>query len=1666
MLKKISLFLFLVMMATTTRAQGVDSVIVLNTETFSSWIPTGWTVLDLGGSAPANQWFSFTYYGDSVAAISYSGTASDDWLITPTLSELPGVCDSVVLYYWRRFSHWPAEAGSSFVLLSHDGGTTWTDTLVIYPTVAAVAAEEGDTSIRIDSHGPFTGNEKIAFWYHHANGDAWYVDDVKVVRYVSEPLPPEITHSDYYYPGVPFFVSEYPETAYITDLTGVDSAFICYDVNYSGDFSCVPMEYRGSNPNRVGLWVGYIPAQPSWSRIRYYIYAIDSYTPSPSADTTDTFVLAVQDNYYMFDDVDSDPERPDTTWFDIISRGAYKIDDGWTALTDDSAIALPFTFRFYGVDYDTVFVHMSGFLRFEPQLPYFDVNANQNYPDTISPNGIVGMWSKLVASATLGGDVWVLDSDDDTFAVLFDSMGWVNPAGSTEPGVITMEILLISPTICDEPGGNGEIIIRFKEVNNTSILSHATVGIEQQDGLLGSTYLFNGTYDTYAEGIVPGRGIKFSTTPPVYWGNAGVVRGYTDLRGTPTWGDSGIALELVDAHLVVHSGPGGFFEFLGVPPGRYFVRATYPGYDFDISPSFNISERETVWLDTLTITPIPITRRLVASFEATPQPGIAIGEWEWGGINPDSFNYSTIPPTCTPPTGAHTGTKMWGTLINGEYHNLAADTLILPTIPDTITFWHYYDFEVGRDGGQILFSEDFCQTWQVVHPLRGYDDSVAALGDSGFTGSSGTWRQDTIDLSETAATHIAFVFRSDSAGTKAGWYIDDVFVALPTRKTGVISGYVYDGTDYTPVAGAVVLGRGDSAITDDIGHFVLDSAEAGEYQLTVRAPGYIENHSNVLLGKSDSISVNIALYKINITPSSTIGYQWEFTYNSTDSNAIQICNPTDDTIIVAAKVKNSASSSETLAIVDSINIAAVPSISVVSAVGCRARGRILQYWITSHDPSYGNRYNFVFDADKNYTGTRFSTLPYTGLSDPAGDMTYDGRYFWQTVPGRPVIYAINPINGQVMDSIVAPAGTEWHYTAVMGLAYDPVNDVFFLGDTTGKIHKIAGKSWDLPGDEIAAWQVYLPVGGEPFRIYGLAYDFGRRSLWATGYRPSENILAEIRADGDTFQVLYQIAKFGKIIALDISADRKLWAVFDTAGTYKVYAIGNLAGQLLPYGLALTPDTLVLPPGGCDSLFLISSPKTYCGNSEITVQMSAGINGEFSPPTEYPMHIVVSPALSAGWNLIAVPVAASPNDVVVQLEDDISPFYNEPSNSNIFGWDPERGMYVVPDSFARGDGYFLKSWSNNKHFDISGTPYYSNFYRTLPYYETSLYPGWFLVGNPVNYPLDWDAIVSDPEFSGIAPTYYTLTPEGWASYTPGFPAGATRYINPYSGFFVSVLPGHIGTLPFRENSFLPAMARTLAANSTDNTIIRLMVITPEATDGWNFFGTSPYANDSIDDYDALNPPSPGKIEFAGFVNGGKNLSRDIREPLNEETSFKQWTLHIDNLAPGEPVSIRWNLEHTPDETDCSIGTAQLPDGISLTLTNPITGETVDMRVISEYNFRYSEPTDLIITMSLNSLGAENSKTPEAPALTAIPNPFNANTEIKFFLPERAEISIIIVATDGKVVRKLASGNWASGWHTIKWNGKDQNGNETPSGVYMCRMNINGEECRTTKLILLR
>ncbi|MBC8395359.1 MAG: hypothetical protein H8E08_00115 [Candidatus Marinimicrobia bacterium] len=99
-------------------------------------------------------------------------------------------------------------------------------------------------------------------------------------------------------------------------------------------------------------------------------------------------------------------------------------------------------------------------------------------------------------------------------------------------------------------------------------------------------------------------------------------------------------------------------------------------------------------------------------------------------------------------------------------------------------------------------------------------------------------------------------------------------------------------------------------------------------------------------------------------------------------------------------------------------------------------------------------------------------------------------------------------------------------------------------------------------------------------------------------------------------------------------------------------------------------------------------------------------------------------------------------------------------------------------------------------------------------------------------------------------------------------------------------------------------------------------------------------------------------------------------------------------------------------------------------------------------------------------------PEEYALhTAYPNPFNPSTSIRFDLPERSRVSMIIYDVLGRTINTLIQHTMEPGFKEIQWDGKDDKGNPVSTGMYIYRFSALSKESekqfnKSNKLVLMK
>jgi M6 family metalloprotease-like protein len=84
---------------------------------------------------------------------------------------------------------------------------------------------------------------------------------------------------------------------------------------------------------------------------------------------------------------------------------------------------------------------------------------------------------------------------------------------------------------------------------------------------------------------------------------------------------------------------------------------------------------------------------------------------------------------------------------------------------------------------------------------------------------------------------------------------------------------------------------------------------------------------------------------------------------------------------------------------------------------------------------------------------------------------------------------------------------------------------------------------------------------------------------------------------------------------------------------------------------------------------------------------------------------------------------------------------------------------------------------------------------------------------------------------------------------------------------------------------------------------------------------------------------------------------------------------------------------------------------------------------------------------------------------VPNPFNPSTVISFYLPAESIVRLEIFDINGRLIRQLAEGVLPSGPHRRSWDGRNQNGENVASGIYIYRLTA-GKNHLSRKMVLLK
>ena len=229
--------------------------------------------------------------------------------------------------------------------------------------------------------------------------------------------------------------------------------------------------------------------------------------------------------YYAFDNTDEGyVQTPDYRWVEISPYdGDRDLEGEPVPITNGNGVngwgevELPFTFRYYGEEFNSIIVCTNGFIAMglDPNAVPNPSNWPLDNGGTGCPYGLIApLWDNL-RLVEGGGIFTVYDEEDgiDQFIIeWYDLRYGGNNDDNFDP---TFQIILRNQETWETETGDGPILFQYRDINQFPDNGFASVGITSPDGTMSLAYSFGNRYNETSAPLANRRAIHFTTTPHI-----------------------------------------------------------------------------------------------------------------------------------------------------------------------------------------------------------------------------------------------------------------------------------------------------------------------------------------------------------------------------------------------------------------------------------------------------------------------------------------------------------------------------------------------------------------------------------------------------------------------------------------------------------------------------------------------------------------------------------------------------------------------------------------------------------------------------------------------------------------------------------------------------------------------------------------------------------------------------------------------------------------------------------------------------------------------------------------------------------------------------------------------------------------------------------------------
>lgn len=381
----------------------------------------------------------------------------------------------------------------------------------------------------------------------------------------------------------------------------------------------------------------------------------------------------------------------------------------------------------------------------------------------------------------------------------------------------------------------------------------------------------------------------------------------------------------------------------------------------------------------------------------------------------------------------------------------------------------------------------------------------------------------------------------------------------------------------------------------------------------------------------------------------------------------------------------------------------------------------------------------------------------------------------------------------------------------------------------------------------------------------------------------------------------------------------------------------------------------------------------------------------------------------------------------------------------------------------------------------------------------------MMANPWSFPMDWQDVqfttTENPEESdwvnlaaaadsGWVNQYaYTWSPE-YGSYLP-----VTGRLDPWEGFFLAIYTTDPIWIRFAPNEADEELSQFSKMNELDEVLDWSLLFTARRTDRLqvdyhNYIGVGDEMSDLSDKFDAIQwAPLAKEAIFFRFRNQiaetGQPIDRlayDFRSNTFDENGQKAWLTEIWFFSSSDngdsyPIDVQVNwptISAVPENVQLSMRTfngyiynAENTEVMveDLRTTNS-TVVTLENQYIEDGHPRYNYARFWTVATDMQEIQIDvPERDPDLPTVTKLagiyPNPFNAQTTVKFDIADATNVKMAVFNVLGQQVAELTNRRYEPGYHELSWNA-----GRNASGVYFVRFQTSGRGVEMKKIMLIR